>query len=173
MCASPGLTLAKIAACQRERPSKEQANIPRLMTQFWVKSPNLHSPAKAGSLAGCPSGNSKFYKLRGSGTGVDLDLQCLLTKLMCLAVPGRVLNVERGDPAFRTGDIDFFGVRKRVNLAYTPEVESGDFVLVHAGFAISRMNREEAMQIYRDLRQIGALDEIAPGEPLAGYVQDR
>lgn len=81
---------------------------------------------------------------------------------MCLAVPGRVLSVDEGDPAFRTGNVDFCGVRKTVNLAYTPEVEPGDFVLVHVGFAISRVDREEAARTYRDLRQIGALEEGKP-----------
>lgn len=78
---------------------------------------------------------------------------------MCLAVPGRVLSVEGGDPTFRTGNVDFCGVRKTVNLAFTPEVEPGDFVLVHVGFAISRVDQEEAARTYRYLRQIGALED--------------
>lgn len=78
---------------------------------------------------------------------------------MCLTVPGRILSVEDGDPAFRNAEVDFCGVRKVVNLAYTPEVVPGDFVLVHTGFAISRINREKAAQIYEDLRSIGALEE--------------
>ena len=86
---------------------------------------------------------------------------------MCLTVPGRVLNVEDGDPAFRNAEVDFCGVRKIVNLSYTPEVVPGDFVLVHVGFAISRVDREEAAQILRDLRSIGALDEGDQGFPHA------
>jgi len=86
---------------------------------------------------------------------------------MCLTVPGRVLNVEDGDPAFRNAEVDFCGMRKTVNLAYTPEVVPGDFVLVHAGFAISRVDREEAAQIYQDFRSIGALDESDEGFPNA------
>ena len=83
---------------------------------------------------------------------------------MCLAVPGRVLSVEDGDLAFRTGNVDFCGVRKTVNLAFTPEVAVGDFVLVHVGFAISKVDREEAARTYQYLAQIGALDEegLAP-----------
>jgi hydrogenase expression/formation protein HypC len=83
---------------------------------------------------------------------------------MCLAVPGRVLSVEGGDPAFRTGNVDFCGVRKTVNLAFTPEVEPGDFVLVHVGFAISRVDQEEAARTYGYLKQIGALEDegLAP-----------
>ena len=77
---------------------------------------------------------------------------------MCLTVPGRVLNVEDGDLAFRNAQVDFCGVRKTVNLSYTPDVVPGDFVLVHVGFAISRVDREEAARIYQDLKSIGALD---------------
>jgi hydrogenase expression/formation protein HypC len=89
---------------------------------------------------------------------------------MCLAVPGRVLSVEGGDPAFRTGNVDFCGVRKTVNLAFTPEVEPGDFVLVHVGFAISRCDQEEAARTYEYLRQIGALEDegLAPKDRQGG-----
>lgn len=83
---------------------------------------------------------------------------------MCLAVPGKVLSVEDGDPAFRSGNVDFCGVRKTVNLAFTPEVVVGDYVLVHVGFAISRVDAEEAARTYAYLAEIGALEEegLAP-----------
>jgi hydrogenase expression/formation protein HypC len=83
---------------------------------------------------------------------------------MCLAVPGRVLNVDGEDPAFRSGNVDFCGVRKTINFAFTPEVQPGDFVLVHVGFAISRIDAEEAARTFRYLAQIGALEEegLAP-----------
>jgi hydrogenase expression/formation protein HypC len=84
---------------------------------------------------------------------------------MCLAVPGKVLSVADTDPAFRTGHVDFCGVRKTVNLAFTPEVAPGDFVLVHVGFAITRIDEQEATRTYQYLAQIGALEEegLAPG----------
>jgi hydrogenase expression/formation protein HypC len=78
---------------------------------------------------------------------------------MCLAVPGRVLSIEGEDPAFRSGIVDFCGIRKTINLAFTPEVETGDFVLVHVGFAISLIDEEEAHRTFQYLRQIGALAE--------------
>lgn len=78
---------------------------------------------------------------------------------MCLAVPGRVLNVDGEDPAFRSGNVDFCGVRKTVNLTFTPEARPGDFVLVHVGFAISRIDEEEAARTFRYLAEIGALAE--------------
>jgi hydrogenase expression/formation protein HypC len=83
---------------------------------------------------------------------------------MCLAVPGKVLSLEDTDPAFRTGNVDFCGVRRSVNFAFTPDIQPGDYVLVHVGFAISRVDREEAARTYRYLREIGALEEegLAP-----------
>ena len=83
---------------------------------------------------------------------------------MCLAVPGKVLSLEEADPAFRTGNVDFCGVRRTVNFAFTPEAQPGDYVLVHVGFAISLVDETEAARTYRYLREIGALEE----EGLAG-----
>jgi hydrogenase expression/formation protein HypC len=89
---------------------------------------------------------------------------------MCLAVPGRVLSIEGEDPAFRTGHVDFCGVRKTVSLAFTPEVVAGDFVLVHVGFALTRVDQEEAARTYRYLAQIGALEEegLVPDRAVGG-----
>lgn len=82
---------------------------------------------------------------------------------MCLAVPGRVLSIEGDDPAFRSASVDFCGVRKTINLAFTPEAQKGDFVLVHVGFAISRIDEEEASRTFHYLQQIGALEEEGLG----------
>jgi hydrogenase expression/formation protein HypC len=87
---------------------------------------------------------------------------------MCLAVPGRVLSVLGEDDAFRTGDVDFCGVRRNVNLAFTPEVRPGDFVLVHVGFALTRVDEEEARRTYEYLAQIGALEEEGLTPPQFG-----
>jgi hydrogenase expression/formation protein HypC len=67
---------------------------------------------------------------------------------MCLAIPGRVLNIVGEDPAFRMAQVDFCGVEKTVNLAYTPEVLAGDFILAHVGFAVSRVDPEEAVRMH-------------------------
>jgi len=82
---------------------------------------------------------------------------------MCLAVPGKVVSIVGDDPAFRNGNVDFCGIRKTVNLAFTPEVQPGDFVMVHVGFAISRVDEEEALRTFRYLEQIGALAEEGLG----------
>jgi hydrogenase expression/formation protein HypC len=79
---------------------------------------------------------------------------------MCLAVPGRVVEiVDNDNAAFRTGKVDFSGIRKDVNLAYTPEAEIGQYVLVHVGFAISVIDEEEAQRVFRYLEELGALQE--------------
>jgi hydrogenase expression/formation protein HypC len=63
---------------------------------------------------------------------------------MCLAVPGQVLSIEGEDVLTRQGRVAFGGIIKHVNLAYVPEAMVGDYVLVHAGFAITTIDAEEA-----------------------------
>jgi hydrogenase expression/formation protein HypC len=77
---------------------------------------------------------------------------------MCLAVPGRVLEVSGEDPLSRRGRIDFGGIEKEVSLAFIPEVRIGDYVLVHVGFAISKIGEEEAREVFAYLEEIGALE---------------
>ena len=79
---------------------------------------------------------------------------------MCLAVPGRVVEImDGGDIAFRRAKVDFGGVRKEINLAYTPEAEVGKYVLVHVGFAISVIDEAEAQRVFQYLQELGALKE--------------
>ena len=79
---------------------------------------------------------------------------------MCLAVPGRVVEIiDEGDIAFRRAKVDFGGVRKEINLAYTPEAEVGKYVLVHVGFAISVIDEAEAQRVFEYLKELGALKE--------------
>jgi hydrogenase expression/formation protein HypC len=80
---------------------------------------------------------------------------------MCLTIPGKVLSVEDADPAFRCGCVDFCGTRRIVNLAYTPDAGLGDYVLVHVGFAVTRIEPEEATRIFADLTKIGALENTS------------
>ncbi len=81
---------------------------------------------------------------------------------MCLAVPGRILEIEGDDPLLRVGRVDFAGTIKRVNLAYVPEANVGDYVLVHVGFAISVVDDEEAQKVLSYLSQMGDLAESEP-----------
>jgi len=71
---------------------------------------------------------------------------------MCLAIPGRILSIEGEDLAFRIAQVDFCGVQKSVNLAYIPEALTGDFILAHVGFAVSRITAEDAGRIHESLR---------------------
>jgi hydrogenase expression/formation protein HypC len=64
---------------------------------------------------------------------------------MCLAVPGQILSTDGDDPLTRHGRIDFGGVVKAVNLAYVPEARPGQYVLVHAGFAIAVIDEAAAL----------------------------
>ncbi len=74
---------------------------------------------------------------------------------MCVAIPGELLSIEGEDSLTREGRIAFAGVVKRANLAYVPEARAGDYVLVHAGFAIAVIDEAEA------LRTLALIDEIA------------
>jgi hydrogenase expression/formation protein HypC len=79
---------------------------------------------------------------------------------VCLAVPGRVVEiVDDGDLAFRRGKVDFGGIRKEINLAYTPGAGVGNYVLVHVGFAISVIDESEAQRVFQYLKELGALRE--------------
>ena len=83
---------------------------------------------------------------------------------MCLAVPGRVLDIDGADPVLRSGRVDFAGVVKHVNLSYVPEARVGDFVLVHVGFAISTVDEAEAARVFDYLREMDELAELEQGE---------
>ena len=84
---------------------------------------------------------------------------------MCLAVPGRIVEIEGTDPLLRAGRVDFSGIVKRVNLSYVPEASVGDYVLVHVGFAISTVDEVEAGKVFSYLRDMGDLAELADGDP--------
>jgi len=72
---------------------------------------------------------------------------------MCLAIPGKVLSIS-GDPLTRMGRIDFSGVVKQASLAYVPEVVVGDYVIVHVGFALSKVDEYEAQKVFEYLKRM-------------------
>ena len=78
---------------------------------------------------------------------------------MCLAVPGRILNIEEESSVFRKGRVSFGGIVREVNLAYTPEARVDDYVIVHAGFALSVIDEHEAADIFRYLERMEPPDE--------------
>ena len=79
---------------------------------------------------------------------------------MCLAVPGKLIDIQGDDPLCRTGRVHFGGIVKEVNLAYVPEVKPGNYVLVHVGFAISIVDEKEALQVFQYLQEMDELSEI-------------
>ncbi len=78
---------------------------------------------------------------------------------MCLAVPGRILAITGEDPITRTGRVDFGGITKVINLAFTPDAAVGDYVLVHVGFALTVIDEEEANRVFEHLAVIGNIEE--------------
>jgi hydrogenase expression/formation protein HypC len=79
---------------------------------------------------------------------------------MCLGIPGRITEISNdGDMAM--GIVDFGGVRREVCLAYiADDVEVGDYAIVHVGFAISKVDEEEAMRTFKALEEMSRLDEL-------------
>ena len=93
---------------------------------------------------------------------------------MCLGIPGRVLEVYQQD-GLPMGKVEFGGIAKEICLAYTPEAQVDQYVLVHVGFAISQLDEKEAEEVFSYLRQIGEAAEeeeeearLAAGQPAAG-----
>lgn len=73
---------------------------------------------------------------------------------MCLAIPGRILEAST-DGASRIAKVQFGGVTRQIHLDFVPEANIGDYVLVHVGFAISRIDAEEAERTFQLLREMG------------------
>lgn len=81
---------------------------------------------------------------------------------MCLGVPGQVVRVDRNDLGMTMGLVKFGGITKEVCLMYTPEADVGDWVLVHVGFAISKLDEESAKEVFAMLEQMGDLADLGP-----------
>lgn len=79
---------------------------------------------------------------------------------MCLAIPGKVESITGDDPITRMGKINFGGIIKEASLAYVPEVVVGDYVIVHVGFALSRVDEEEAHKVFEYLKQMQELGDL-------------
>ena len=95
---------------------------------------------------------------------------------MCLGIPGRVVEI-RDDGGLPMGKVDFGGVRKDACLAYIPEVQLGDYVIIHVGFAISRVDEGEALKTLEILAQMGDLVQaelatMGPGMDAPAVVSD-
>ncbi len=77
---------------------------------------------------------------------------------MCLGVPGKVISIEENPQGITMGKVSFGGVVKEVCLAYVPEVQIGDYVIVHVGFAISRIDEAEANKVFQFLKEMEEIE---------------
>ncbi|HAO80182.1 MAG TPA: hydrogenase assembly protein HupF [Verrucomicrobia subdivision 3 bacterium] len=84
---------------------------------------------------------------------------------MCLAIPGKIESITGDDPLSRMGRINFGGIVKEASLAYVPEAKVGNYVIVHAGFALSRVDEDEAQKVFEYLKQMEELDDLKEAGP--------
>jgi hydrogenase expression/formation protein HypC len=90
---------------------------------------------------------------------------------MCLGIPGRVVETYTEHDVLM-GKVEFEGVFKRVCLEHVPEVRVGEYVLVHVGFALSRLDEAEAKRVFQYLDEMNQLDEIKSTTPTGGPLGD-
>ena len=84
---------------------------------------------------------------------------------MCLAIPGKIESIGTGEPLLRIGKVNFGGIVKEVSLACVPEARAGDYVIVHVGFALSKLDEQEAQKIFEHLKQTEELNELKEAGP--------
>ena len=83
---------------------------------------------------------------------------------MCLGIPGKLVEVYTQDD-LPMGKVEFGGIVRETCLAYTPEAKVGDYVIVHVGFAISRLDEDEAQEVFSYLEQIAEMAELEDEQP--------
>src|SRR5579871_6207449 len=86
-------------------------------------------------------------------------------KTMCLAIPGKIESISESDSLLRMGKVNFGGIVKSVSLAYVPEANIGDYVIVHVGFALSCVDEDEARKIFDYLKQTEDFSELKEAGP--------
>lgn len=79
---------------------------------------------------------------------------------MCLGIPGKIESIGNEGDIMKTGTVSFGGLKKEVVLAYVPEAKVGDYVIVHVGFAISKIDESAAERVFAYLEEIGELEEL-------------
>ncbi len=84
---------------------------------------------------------------------------------MCLGVPGKIIEIEPNSLGMTMGKVSFAGIVKEVCLAYTPDVQIDDYVVVHVGFAISKVDEQEAMKVFEYLKEMEELGELEISQP--------
>lgn len=84
---------------------------------------------------------------------------------MCLAVPGKVISLNVAEQIMLTGKVSFGGVIKDVNLAYITDIRVGDYVIVHAGFALNKIDEREAKTVFNYLEQLTEQSDSSDNKP--------
>jgi hydrogenase expression/formation protein HypC len=82
---------------------------------------------------------------------------------MCLAIPGKIISINsaaESDRVFKDGKVSFGGIVKEINLSMVPDARIGDYVLVHVGVAISKIDEDEAQKTFEYLHQMGETNEL-------------
>jgi hydrogenase expression/formation protein HypC len=77
---------------------------------------------------------------------------------MCLAVPGKIIEITVEDPMIRTGRVSFGGIIKEINLSFVPDAVVNDYEIVHVGFALNKIDEEEARKVFEYLKEMGEMD---------------
>ena len=94
---------------------------------------------------------------------------------MCLGVPGKIVQIDENPIGMAMGRVNFGGILKEVCLAYVPEAQVGDYVVVHVGFAISCIDEAEAQEVFRFLAEMEELAELEipqPDDPTPVYATE-
>lgn len=74
---------------------------------------------------------------------------------MCLAIPGKVISIDESDSALKMAKVDFAGVTKNICIDWLPDIKVGEYVLVHVGFALNKIDEQQAEETLRALREMG------------------
>ncbi len=82
---------------------------------------------------------------------------------MCLAIPGKIVEFHENQ-GVRMSKVDFGGITREACIEYLPDAQLGDYVLVHVGFAISKVDEDEAARTYKYLEEMNQLDELGAGD---------
>ena len=83
-----------------------------------------------------------------------------MRSFMCLSIPGKIESMTGDEPLAKKGRVNFGGIVKEVSLAYVPDAKVGEYVIVHVGFAISKVDEAEAQKVFGYLREMGELEEL-------------
>jgi hydrogenase expression/formation protein HypC len=81
---------------------------------------------------------------------------------MCLAIPGQILSITSGEQSDLAGRVNFSGISKEISLAYVPEAQVGDYVIVHAGFALNVLDTKEAQAVLSEFEAFTQMQQENP-----------